>query len=61
MNLNIKPFNTQVNQMYKNHGHFHDGDAGLDIYVINKQTIEYNDEYINKLAKMVCRSIGNKF
>ena len=40
MNLNIKPFNTQVNQMYKNHGHFHDGDAGLDIYVINKQTIE---------------------
>ena len=25
--------------MYKNHGHFHEGDAGLDLFVIEKQTI----------------------
>ena len=25
--------------MYENHGHFHDGDAGLDLFVINEQTI----------------------
>ena len=40
MNLRIKPFNAEVKQMYENHGHFHDGDAGLDVYVINKQTID---------------------
>ena len=40
MNLRIKPFNAEVKQMYENHGHFHDGDAGLDVYVINEQTID---------------------
>ena len=40
MDLNIKPFNVTVKQMYENHGHFHDGDAGLDVYVVNKQTID---------------------
>ena len=40
MDLNIRPFNAEVKQLYDNHGHFHDGDAGLDVYVINEQTIE---------------------
>jgi len=40
MDLNIRPFNAEVKQLYDNHGHFHDGDAGLDVYVINKQTID---------------------
>ena len=40
MDLNIRPFNAEVKQLYDNHGHFHDGDAGLDIYVINEQTID---------------------
>ncbi len=39
MDLNIRPFNAKVKQLYDNHGHFHDGDAGLDVYVINEQTI----------------------
>ena len=39
MDLNIRPFNAEVKQLYDNHGHFHDGDAGLDVYVINEQTI----------------------
>ena len=40
MELNISPFNAEVKQLYDNHGHFHDGDAGLDVYVINEQTID---------------------
>ena len=40
MYLNIRPFNAEVKQLYDNHGHFHDGDAGLDVYVINEQTID---------------------
>ena len=31
------------------------------INILNTWIIEYHDEYINKLAKMVCRSIGNIF
>ena len=40
MDLNIRPFNAEVKQLYDNHGDFHDGDAGLDVYVINEQTID---------------------
>tara|TARA_B100000686_G_scaffold312510_1_gene357097 strand:- start:1130 stop:1567 length:438 start_codon:yes stop_codon:yes gene_type:complete len=39
MNLKIKPFNDKVKQMYENHGHFHHGDAGLDVFITTKQTI----------------------
>ena len=40
MKLKIKPFNAEVKRLYTDHGHFHDGDAGLDLYVINEQTIK---------------------
>ena len=34
MKLFIKPHNDIARQFYRNHGHFHDGDAGLDLYVL---------------------------
>ena len=40
MDLKIRLFNAEVKSIYENHGHFHEGDAGLDVYVINKQTID---------------------
>ena len=40
MNIKIKPKSEAVESMYKNHGHFHEGDAGLDLYIISKQTIK---------------------
>ena len=43
MNLKIKPFNAEVKTFYENHGHFHDGDAGLDVYIINQQTIQADE------------------
>ena len=34
MELLIKPLNTVATEMYASHGHFHDGDAGLDLYIL---------------------------
>ena len=34
MKLFIKPHNDSAWKFYRNHGHFHDGDAGLDLYVL---------------------------
>ena len=34
MKLFIQPQNDTAREFYKNHGHFHDGDAGLDLYVL---------------------------
>ena len=34
MKLFIKSINTIANKLYGNHGHFHNGDAGLDLYVL---------------------------
>ena len=34
MKLFIKPHNDTAWEFYRNHGHFHEGDAGLDLYVL---------------------------
>ena len=34
MKLFITTHNTTALEFYRNHGHFHDGDAGLDLYVL---------------------------
>ncbi len=36
MKLRIKPFTKKIAKFYRNHGHFHDGDAGFDLYVISE-------------------------
>ena len=38
MKLYIKALNEVAREMYTHHGHFHIGDAGLDLYVIKDQT-----------------------
>ena len=40
MKLLIKSLNKSSNDFYVNHGHFHDGDAGLDLFIIYEQLIE---------------------
>ena len=40
MKLKIKPLNDKAYQYYTNHKHFHNGDAGLDLYVLESVTIE---------------------
>lgn len=40
MDLLIKPFSSAVAERYRHHRHFHDGDAGLDLFIIDEETIQ---------------------
>ena len=40
MHLKIKPRNNSVFRMYEDHRQFYVGDAGLDLFVVEKQTIK---------------------
>ena len=39
MKLRIKAFNDRARELYENHSHFHTGDAGLDLFVVEDQII----------------------
>jgi dUTP pyrophosphatase len=39
MHLKIKPLNETAHEIYADHGHFHEGDAGLDLYVIEDTVV----------------------
>ena len=40
MNLKIKTFSEDIHSMYNDHSHFHQGDAGLDLFIIKDKIIE---------------------
>ena len=50
MNLNIKILNQNATKYYKNHGHFHKGDAGLDLYILHNMKFEPFETKIIKLG-----------
>ena len=50
MRLKIKTLNKAANQLYQNHGHFHDGDAGLDLYILEDQTFIPSETKLIKLG-----------
>ena len=39
MNLKIKPLSDDIYSMYNNHSYFHQGDAGLDLFITKDQVI----------------------
>lgn len=43
MKLFIKALNNVAEKVYADHGHFHEGDAGLDLYVLDELTIQPGD------------------
>ena len=59
MDLKIKPFDAIVKQMYEKHGHFHDGDAGLDVYVVNQQTIDPGETTLIHL-QIACEPVDGR-
>ena len=59
MKLKIKPLNKKANEYYSNHNHFHDGDAGLDLYVLEEITIEPGETKKIKLG-ISCEPSDNK-
>ena len=50
MQLLIKTLNKTAERMYSSHGHFHDGDAGLDLYILEETTISSRETKLIKLG-----------
>ena len=50
MKLFIKLLNENAKEFYENHGHFHQGDAGLDLYVLEETTILAGETKLIKLG-----------
>jgi len=50
MKLFIKPHNETAREFYRSHGHFHDGDAGLDLYVLKNILFEPGETKAIKLG-----------
>ncbi len=50
MKLSIKALNKDAEFMYTNHDHFHDGDAGLDLYVLEDMIFNPNETKLIKFG-----------
>jgi len=50
MKLYIKPLNKEAKTIYKNHGHFHQGDAGLDLYILEDVVFQPGETKLLKLG-----------
>ncbi len=50
MKLLIKTLNEEASKFYKNHGHFHDGDAGLDLYILEDIEFKPGETKLIKLG-----------
>ena len=59
MKLFIKPHNTTAWEFYRNHSHFHNGDAGLDLYVLEDIHFEPGETKAIKLG-ISCESEDGK-
>ena len=59
MKIRIKPFSDKVRELYENHSHFHQGDAGLDLFVIDDQVIPGNSSQAIHL-QVACENLDNK-
>lgn len=59
MHFKIKPFSMEVKSLYQDHGHFHDGDAGLDLYIVYEQCIRGGDTGFIHL-QIACENNENK-
>ena len=40
MHLKIKVLSKKALSLYKDHGHFHQGDAGIDLFIIDRLTVD---------------------
>ena len=50
MKLFLKALNDIALEYYQNHGHFHDGDAGLDLYILEEQVFMPGETSLIKLG-----------
>ena len=59
MQLLIKPLTDIAKEFYENHGHFHKGDAGLDLYTPDEITFEPGETKAIKL-QISCEPFDGK-
>jgi len=59
MHLRIKPLNDSVREYYEDHGHFHDGDAGLDLYCPEKLVFKPRETKPIKLG-IACETLERR-
>ena len=59
MHFLIRPFSEIVKAFYENHGSFHEGDAGLDLFIIENMTIKPGETKRIKL-QIACENTENK-
>ena len=50
MKLFIKVLNDRAKKYYENHGHFHEGDAGLDLYILEDLEFQLGETKLIKLG-----------
>jgi dUTP pyrophosphatase len=60
MKFLIKPINDEVKQMYSNHSTYHEGDSGLDLFIIEDQIIPAGETKLVDLG-ISCQLKGYKF
>ena len=59
MHFKMKILNKIAKNYYENHGHFHKGDSGLDLYVLEDVLIKKNETVLIKLG-VSFESLDNK-
>ena len=59
MHLKIKTLSASAQELYANHGHFHEGDAGLDLFIINQLTIQPGETVVIK-SNIACENTDGK-
>ena len=59
MELLIKTLNKSAKILYENHGHFHIGDAGLDLYIIEDVSFNPGETKLIKLG-ISCECVFGK-
>ncbi|MBC8213368.1 MAG: hypothetical protein ISR90_03070 [Candidatus Marinimicrobia bacterium] len=59
MKLYIQAINETAKEYYENHGHFHNGDAGLDLYVLEDVIYKPGETKPLKLG-IICEPEDNK-
>ena len=59
MKLKIRPYSKIIYNLYKHHKHFHQGDAGLDVYIVEDQIINPGETTRIKLG-ISCESVDKK-
>lgn len=59
MKIKIMPFNEAIRQQYEQHGHHHPGDAGLDLFITGRVTIQAGETVALHLG-IACEPVDGK-